>query len=280
MKADDRRAAAWMVLGVFGALVLAGCAPSVPDSGAGVGFQDYGEYQGDREAQLRGQGAARPDGIDQPGAPQRQPGAPLSAIAQLDDPPPAASGVSTGRDDEPTAEALARAARDAIGAGEQQAEDGADPPQWRSAENSDDVGGVGSAVPNNSVSDQSFDADVPRAALDETEAERQARLRAEYQMVEPGDLPERTDDSPNIVAYALRTSHRVGEQRHRRSPIQFRNHDRACAEFVSQDLAQEEFLRRGGPDRDPLNLDPDGDGFACWWDPEPYRAAARAAAQE
>ena len=38
-------------------------------------------------------------------------------------------------------------------------------------------------------------------------------------------------------------------------------------------IAQAEFLRRGGPDRDPKALDPDGDGFACSWDPRPFQAA-------
>ena len=271
-----------MILGILGAAVLAACAPSVPDSGPGVGFQDYDEYQRERAAQRQGQGAARPDGSDQAAAAQRQPGAPLSAIAQLDDPPPAGSGAALGSDDEPTAEALARAARDAIGAGDQRARDEADLPLWMSQDSRDDVWATDTAsAPSGAVSDQSFEADAPRDPQSETVAERQARLSAEYQMVDPGDLPQHSGDgTPNIVAYALQTSHRVGEQRYRRSPIQFRNHETACAEFASQDLAQEEFLRRGGPERDPLNLDPDGDGFACWWDPEPYRAAARAAAQD
>ena len=36
---------------------------------------------------------------------------------------------------------------------------------------------------------------------------------------------------------------------------------------------QEAFLDAGGPKRDPHALDPDGDGFACAWDPRPFRAA-------
>jgi hypothetical protein len=44
----------------------------------------------------------------------------------------------------------------------------------------------------------------------------------------------------------------------------------------TQDAAQEAFLAAGGPERDRNNLDPDGDGFACWWDPEPFRRAMRA----
>jgi hypothetical protein len=38
-------------------------------------------------------------------------------------------------------------------------------------------------------------------------------------------------------------------------------------------MAQIAFLERGGPKRDTLGLDPDGDGFACYWDPAPFRKA-------
>ncbi|MGY6410297.1 MAG: hypothetical protein ACXIUV_04635 [Alkalilacustris sp.] len=83
--------------------------------------------------------------------------------------------------------------------------------------------------------------------------------------------------NPNIVAFALRTNHSVGQQRFNRSALTLRSHAQSCATFPNADRAQEEFLRRGGPERDPLNLDPDGDGFACTWSPEPFRRAARAA---
>ena len=44
---------------------------------------------------------------------------------------------------------------------------------------------------------------------------------------------------------------------------------------MSSDLAQKAFLSRGGPERDILLLDPDGDGFACKWDPRPFRLAVQ-----
>jgi hypothetical protein len=34
-------------------------------------------------------------------------------------------------------------------------------------------------------------------------------------------------------------------------------------------------LSNGGPERDRLGLDPDGDGFACYWDPTPFRLARK-----
>ncbi len=81
---------------------------------------------------------------------------------------------------------------------------------------------------------------------------------------------------PNLFVYALSTTHNVGETRYQRNhPLRWRRWESACAQFPSQDLAQEAFLAAGGPERDPNHLDPDGDGFACWWDPAPFRQAAR-----
>ena len=83
---------------------------------------------------------------------------------------------------------------------------------------------------------------------------------------------------PNLFVYALSTQHNVGEARYNRShPLRWRRWESACAQYPSQDLAQEAFLAAGGPERDPNHLDPDGDGFACWWDPAPFRQAARTA---
>ena len=51
---------------------------------------------------------------------------------------------------------------------------------------------------------------------------------------------------------------------------------RNCNGYANPDDAQRDFLARGGPERDPRGLDPDGDGFACAWDPAPFRAATAA----
>lgn len=76
----------------------------------------------------------------------------------------------------------------------------------------------------------------------------------------------------NVVAYALSTTHPVGQQMHRRTNLfGTARFQRACAGYASDGLAQEAFLSRGGPDRDPLGLDPDGDGYACAWNPAPFR---------
>lgn len=45
----------------------------------------------------------------------------------------------------------------------------------------------------------------------------------------------------------------------------------ACAVYGTPDDAQRDFLRNGGPQRDPKGMDPDGDGYVCTWDPRPVR---------
>lgn len=90
--------------------------------------------------------------------------------------------------------------------------------------------------------------------------------------VAPRPVPAAASSGPNIVAFALATTHPVGQQMYRRSAVGGpARQDRACARFTSDSIAQEEFLRRGGPDRDPMGVDPDGDGYACRWDPSPFR---------
>ena len=90
-------------------------------------------------------------------------------------------------------------------------------------------------------------------------------------------MPDRPGDTgPNIVAYALRTTNSVGQQVYKRSPVNAQSrYDRACAQYTSPDLAQEAFLEMGGPENDRKGMDPDGDGFACLWDPAPFRIAKR-----
>lgn len=41
-----------------------------------------------------------------------------------------------------------------------------------------------------------------------------------------------------------------------------------CAAWPSPEAAQQAFAAQGGPQRDPLGLDPDGDGRVCGWTPD------------
>ncbi|MEM9851506.1 MAG: hypothetical protein AAF761_05865 [Pseudomonadota bacterium] len=125
--------------------------------------------------------------------------------------------------------------------------------------------------------EQDFDAVSNRQTI-ESDAARLERLREEYTVIQPEALPSRPGSvGPNVVEYALSTRHPVGTQLHRRTGANQSPEAllRRCAAYVSADAAQREFLNRGGPRRDPRGLDPDGDGYACAWDPAPFRAAAR-----
>lgn len=137
-----------------------------------------------------------------------------------------------------------------------------------------DAGAPALVANNPALSDeQDFSAVTARETI-ESDRERLAALRQQYEFIEPTALPERAPSTgPNIVEYALSTTNRVGETIYRRSALKLSFSQRACARFASPDLAQEAFLAAGGPQRDRKNLDPDGDGFACAWDPAPFRLA-------
>ena len=123
--------------------------------------------------------------------------------------------------------------------------------------------------------EQDFGAVSGRETI-ESDAARIAENRAQYQVIEPEALPQRPDGSgASIVAYALATNNVPGQTLYRRSALfaSQARFERACARYGSADRAQEAFLDAGGPERDRHGMDPDGDGFACYWDPRPFRAA-------
>ena len=240
-------------LTAMGAMTLAACEPTLPDSGAGVGFGSYEEYQRQqaaRDAQLSGQAMpAAPAGANaNAGAVVvTGSGAPLSAAAPQSD-----------------AERLASDTAIALNSGRQpiQASPSNAPPPISN-------GQAGISNENN------FEA-VDAVRTIEDDKAHLAEIRAQYQVVQPTALPSRSGASePNIVQFALSSSNGVGESIYRRSSLGGgqAKFQRNCAKYPSPDLAQEEFLAKGGPDRDRLGLDPDGDGFACSWDPAPFRKA-------
>ena len=235
--------------------LLVACAPPVPDSGAGVGFGDYSDYLRQREAARSAEaGAAVPTG---PVFSTERIGAALdgtTAPAQPGAAPPSASGPVQGR---------------LIGdVGSPGARPRGDAPLTIQPQSGEMNRG------STRISDeQNFDAVAARETI-ESDAERLARQRAQYQVIAPTALPERPDTGrPNIVQYALSTQHAPGTRMYNRSSLFQRDPLRACARFPAPDLAQEEFLAQGGPTRDRLGLDPDGDGYACGWDPRPFRKA-------
>ena len=127
---------------------------------------------------------------------------------------------------------------------------------------------------NPEISDeQDLDAVSSRETI-ESDADRIERNRETFQVVEPTAVPERSSTGrPNVVAFALATSHPVGTQVYRRSGTSIDRFNRECARYPSADRAQEAFLGNGGPQRDRRGMDPDGDGYACFWNPAPFRNA-------
>lgn len=129
---------------------------------------------------------------------------------------------------------------------------------------------------NPGISDEnSFDAVSSRQSI-ESDAARLEANRQQYQVVQPTALPSRAGNAqPNVVQYALQTRHPKGTRVHRRFGVgSAAKFQRNCAEYSSADEAQIDFLARGGPERDRRGIDPDGDGYACGWDPAPFRRAA------
>ncbi|MFN3971465.1 MAG: hypothetical protein ACK4GO_15380 [Gemmobacter sp.] len=241
---------------------LVACAPPVPDSG--VGFGNYATYMRERERALAtGQPVAGgPVVIGAPPSPggfsTERVGA---AIDAADGRGVAAGGPVLGQP--VTGQTLPGAL-----IGEANRPRGDAPATIRTE--------AGEVRRGTGISDeQDFDAVASRETI-QSDAERIARARDQYQVIQPGALPTRTGASgPSIVAFALATSHAPGTPVYRRSGFGSRDPFANCGRYASADLAQEAFLAAGGPERDPQRLDPDGDGFVCGWDPRPFRAARR-----
>lgn len=223
----------------FSVLLLVGvaaCAPTVPESGAGVGFEGYGGYQTqrvERDQQLAGETTVRPP---------RRPN--TVEIEQVAGPAPQqATNI----------EQVAGAAIDQADAAQ--------------------AAPIVVTTNNPGISDEQDFSVVSERESIESDRERLQAQRQTYEVIAPTALPQRSGSGgPNIVEYALGTTNLPGQPVYRRSSLRGGS-ERACAQFASPDLAQEAFLKAGGPDRDRKNLDPDGDGFACGWDPRPFRLA-------
>lgn len=218
---------------LMGAAVSA-CAPQVPDSARGVGFDTPQAAQA-RDAALEG------GEFGEPGA-----GAPLTALPLPPEGSPEAVAAETTR----------VLAETRVGT----------PPLATTAAVTNTIG----------ISEENnFDAVAEQRSI-EGDAARLEQNRAQYQVVTPQAVPERSgEEQPNIVAFALSTSHPVGTSVYARAGLNGAGRAaRNCAGYPSPDLAQIDFLARGGPLRDWRGLDPDGDGYACSWDPSPFRKAA------
>lgn len=235
------------------AAALAGCSPTVPDSAAGVGFDDYDAYEANRQARdaaLTGSALPPPDAV---------------SSETLDSSAGASLSASDSGDEGASVAAEARAALAGTQANSGQPVVDANP-------NNPPPRTVATALGISAEND--FDAVGAERSI-ESDAALMEQNRAQYQVIQPTALPTRSGTGgPNIVEYALSQTHPVGTQVYRRGGIGTSSkHARNCAKYASADQAQIDFLARGGPDRDRLALDPDGDGYACNWDPTPFRIA-------
>ena len=111
----------------------------------------------------------------------------------------------------------------------------------------------------------------------EADAERLRAARQQYQLVTPTELQRPDETGPNIFAYALGPARAVGSNGAFRRGLgaSARRAANKCQNYRSADIAQEDFLASGGPERDRLGIDPDGDGNACGWDPAVVRNLVR-----
>jgi hypothetical protein len=96
-------------------------------------------------------------------------------------------------------------------------------------------------------------------------------LKDNYTIVEPGAAPVR-GSGINLAKYALAQTNPVGQKAYTRYSIGNGRAKRKCARFKSADEAQQAFLKSGGPQKDRIGIDPDGDGYACNWSPATYRS--------
>lgn len=258
---------------------LAACQPAIPDSnpggfvdpGRGVGFDNPNTLAAReaRNAQLAGATVAPPPSV----------GAQTLPPAQTRTAPATATSQTAAGQTRTTPRAVSNPQSLDAELAQIAAENDAAAARANSGEsviNASPSNAAPVILNNPGISDENnFDAVSSRQSI-ESDAARLAANRQQYQVVQPTALPSRTGNAqPNVVQYALQTRHPVGTRVHRRFSVNSAaKFQRNCAVYSSADEAQIDFLARGGPERDRQGLDPDGDGYACAWDPAPFRRAA------
>ncbi len=237
---------------------LAACSPAVVPTERGVGFDDATD-RALREAQL-----SAPLGGFPP--PPQVNAAPLQNQ----------SGISGQTSAIPSSELAAAGIGQSTASNALPANTGVDPLRTQGLDASPSNPAPQLANSGGLSDEQNFDAVSGRETI-QSDADRRAAQAAARQQVAPTAVPERPRDvGPNIVEFAINAPNKLGQPWYSRSLLsgdgRFR---RNCADYASPDDAQRDFLARGGPDRDRRGIDPDGDGFACGWDPAPFIQAFR-----
>jgi len=231
------------VIAVLSVAVLAACAGPVPDSAKGVGFEDYDRYLAEKQARDAELRASRSAGTSAPAA---------------------TTAATTPAQ---------QTANDAVAAVR-----GTNAPSGQAARGESVPAGIRNTSPNAPVTnnagisdEQDFNAVSSRQSIESDAARRQAQS-AQYKVIEPTAVPRRPGGGAQTpIEFALATNHPLGQKVYRRSPFGANKAAANCAAYSSAELAQDAFLKAGGPDKDRLGLDPDGDGYACGWNPAKFR---------
>ena len=248
------------LISVGSVLAMVACTPPIPDSGAEAGF-DSSPFDAAPPAgtTIYGEPLVPPvqvesTRLDAPSAAPRSAGSSSSA---------GSLNASSGNSDIASETA---AALSAAQSGSGQA------PLQASPSNPAPL-----AIANAGISDENDFGAVSSRQTIESDSDLLAQNRSQYQVIEPSAVPVRQGDAgPNVVSYALSTNNPLGNRIYSRTGINLRAKSaRNCAGYRSPELAQQAFLEAGGPKRDRLSLDADGDGYACDWDPIIYQHAVR-----
>ena len=172
------------VLGV----ALAACQPAIPDSGRGVGFDGTFEaQQAERDRALAASGSVT--GTAMPAPPQVA----SASLEPVNDGSPAAVAAETSR--------ILDATRPG-GVGNEAATNSGVVPLNASPSNPAPPVLTASGISR----ENNFDAVAGQRTI-ESDAARIAANRAQYRVVAPEALPDRSNAGPNIVAYALQNNH-------------------------------------------------------------------------
>ena len=108
----------------------------------------------------------------------------------------------------------------------------------------------------------------------EQAAKRREELKAGRVVLEANHKEKVKRQSVNLAVFARSVSNKLGEKIYYRNFISS-DAGSGCKKFSNQNAAQIFFLENGGPKIDFHNIDVDGDGFACKWDPAIYRKIER-----
>ena len=240
--------APFLMLLAFG---LAACQPRVPESGPGVGFEGYNSY-------IHNSTAGIPATQPAAGGPIATAPTEFSTDAAASAIAAAEAGTTTAATTTPPLGPMALSA---------------DRPRGNAPAGIQETTSEMNYVTGGVSDEQDFNAVKSRESIESDKARIEAN-RGQYVVVQPGALPQRPGETgPNIAEYAIATNNPVGVPLYNRPSFYLTNPQKACLKFSSPDLAQQAFLAAGGPQKDSKALDPDGDGFACDWDPRPFRTA-------